>query len=317
MIFFLLKRLLMMIPVLIGISFITFALLAFAPGSYISLALSSGISSPETLARVREQLHLDEPWLLRFGHYLWDVLHGDLGQSIVIRQPVAALIWSALPNTLVLAASSVLLALIVSLIAGGLAGSRPNTIVDYLASGISVLGVALPSFWLGLMLILFFSLNLQWLPLGGGGTSNLSGGLWNFISYLIMPTIALGSELTAILTRLTRSALLDVMGEDYIRTARAKGVSPTKVLYKHALRNAALPLITTTGIQFGALLGGAVIIETIFSWPGMGLLTVTAIGQRDLPMIQGCVLVFAALFVLSVLITDLLYVLVDPRVHYE
>nr|WP_280527626.1 ABC transporter permease [Deinococcus humi] len=314
---FILKRLLLLIPVLVGISFITFALLAFAPGSYISLALSSGISNPDAVERVRGQLRLDEPWFLRFVHYLWDVLHGDLGQSIVIGQPVAAQIWAALPNTLLLAISSLLFAAIVSLIAGGLAGARPNTVADYLASAVSVLGVALPSFWLGLMLILLFSLKLQWLPLGGGGLVNLSGGPWTFLSYLILPTIALGSELTAILTRLTRNALLDTLGEDYVRTARAKGVAPVRVVYKHALRNAALPIITTAGLQFGGLLGGAVIVETIFSWPGMGMLTITAIQQRDLPMIQGSVLVFATLFVLSILVTDLLYSLVDPRIHYE
>ncbi|THF85429.1 ABC transporter permease [Deinococcus sp. KSM4-11] len=314
---FLVRRVLLMVPVLAGIIFITFGLLAFAPGSYISLALSSGISNPQVLERVRQQLRLDEPWYERFGHYLWDVLHGDLGQSIVAGQPVISQLWAALPNTLILTISSLLFAVVVSLIAGSLAGARPNTAADYLASGISVLGVALPSFWLGLMLILLFSLKLRWLPLGGGGTGNLSQGLWPFLSYLILPTVALGSELTAILTRLTRGALLDVLSEDYIRTARAKGVSPGRVLYRHALRNAALPLITTAGIQFGGLLGGAVVVETIFSWPGMGLLTVSAIQQRDLPMIQGSVLVFATLFVVSVLITDLLYTLVDPRIQYD
>ena len=317
MLSYILKRVLLMVPVLVGVSFITFGLLAFAPGSYISLALSSGISNPDILNRVREQLRLDEPWGLRFLHYLWDVLHGNLGQSIVVGQPVATQIWSALPNTLILTAASMLFAVVVSVIAGGLAGAKPNTVADYLASALSVLGVALPSFWLGLMLLLLFSLKLQWLPLGGGGVSSLSAGPWAFVSALILPSVALGSELMAILTRLTRNALLDVLGEDYVRTARAKGVSPLRVLYKHALRNAALPLITTAGIQFGALLGGAVIVETIFSWPGMGLLTITAIQQRDLPMIQGSVLVFAALFVVSILITDLLYSLVDPRIQYE
>lgn len=311
------RRLLLTVPVLLGISFVTFALLAFAPGNYVSLALSSGISSPQVLERVRDQLRLDEPWGLRFVHYLGDVLRGDLGQSIVVGQPVAGQILTALPNTLILAVSALVFAVVVSLVAGGLAGARPNTLTDYVASAVSVVGVALPSFWLGLMLILLFSLKLQWLPLSGGGTASLSGGAWAFVSTLILPTVALGSELTAILTRLTRNALLDVLGEDYIRTARAKGVTPTRVLYRHALRNAALPLVTTAGLQFGALLGGAVIVETIFSWPGMGLLTLNAIQQRDLPMIQGSVLVFAALFVLTVLVTDLLYALVDPRIQYE
>ena len=317
MLTFIVKRLLLMVPVLLGISFITFALLAFAPGDYLSLALSSGASNAAGLARIKAELGLGEPWFARYLHYLGKLLHGDLGNSIVFGQPVSAQIRAALPNTLALTCASLLLALVVALIAGVLAGARPNTAADYAASTLSVLGVAMPSFWLGLLLILLFSLKLRWLPLGGGGLGNLSGGVWGFLSFLILPAVTLGAELTAILTRLTRSALLDVLGEDYIRTARAKGVGYYGTLYKHALRNAALPLVTTAGLQFGSLLGGAVIVETIFSWPGMGVLTINAIAQRDLPMIQGAVLVFAALFVLVVLLTDLMYTWIDPRIAYE
>ena len=317
MLSYIVRRLLLTLPVLLGISFITFALLAFAPGDYLSLALSSGAQNAEGLARIKAELGLGEPWFMRYLDYLGRLLHGDLGHSIVFGQPVGGQLLAALPNTLVLAAASLLLALVLALIAGVLAAARPNTAVDYLASLLSVLGVAMPSFWLGLLLIVLFSLRLHWLPLGGGGLGNLAGGPWAFFSYLILPAVTLAAELTAILTRLTRNTLLDVLGEDFIRTARAKGVSPFATLYKHALRNAALPLVTTAGLQFGGLLGGAVIIETIFSWPGMGVLTINAIQQRDLPMIQGAVLVFAALFVLVVLLTDLLYSAIDPRIQYE
>lgn len=317
MLSFIVKRLLLMIPVLLGISFITFALLAFAPGDYLSLAFSSGAVNPEGLARIKAELHLDEPWFTRYLHYLGDLLRGDMGNSIVFGQPVVAQILAALPNTLVLTGASLLFALLVALVAGVLAGARPNTAVDYVASTLSVVGVAMPNFLLGLLLLLLFSLKLQWLPIGGGGLGNLSGGLWVFLSFLVLPVVTLGTELSAILTRLTRNTLLEVLGEDYIRTAKAKGVGYFATLYKHALRNAALPLVTTAGLQFGGLLGGAVIIETIFSWPGMGILTINAIQQRDLPMIQGAVLIFAALFVLVVLLTDLLYSLIDPRIQYE
>ena len=317
MLIYVLKRLLLTIPVLLGISFVTFALLAFAPGDYLSLALSSGAANPEGLARLQEELGVGEPWFTRYLHYVGQVLQGDLGQSLVFGQPVAEQILAALPNTLWLTCAALLLSLLLALILGVLAAMKPNSALDYLASALSALGVAVPGFWLGLLLILAFSLNLRWLPLGGGGIGNLSGGIWAFVSFLILPTVTLSAELTAILTRLIRSALLDALGEDYIRTARAKGVGTFSMLYKHALRNASLPLITTAGLQFGGLLGGAVIVETIFSWPGMGVLTLNAITQRDLPMIQGAVLVFSALFVLVVLITDLLYTLVDPRIAYE
>lgn len=313
-----LRRLLLVIPVLVGITFIVFALLAFAPGDYLSLALSSGISDPGTLARIRDELGLDLPWLARYGQYMGNLLRGDLGHSIVFGQSVTEQIMQALPNTLVLTVASMLFAVTISLGAGVLSAARRNTVFDYGAMVVAVAGVSIPSFWLGLLLILLFNLKLQWLPIGGGGTASISSeGLWGFLRYLVLPAVTLGSELAAILTRLTRNTLLDVLSEDYIRTARAKGVAGHVVLYKHALRNALLPVVTTAGIQFGGLLGGAVIIETIFSWPGMGLLTINAIQQRDIPVVQGTVLVFTAFFVLVILLTDLLYTVIDPRIHYD
>ncbi len=314
---YLTRRLLLMIPVLLGITFIVFALLAFAPGSFVSLMLSSGVVNPDAVARIRAELGLNDPWTVRYLHYLGALAHGNLGRSIVFDQPVAQQLVQALPNTLVLTVAATAFALAVSMVAGTVSAVRRNTLLDYAAMLVAVGGVSIPSFWLGLMLLLVFGLGLHWLPIGGGGvTGGVSGG-WAFVSHLILPAVTLGAELAALLTRLVRNTLLDVLTEDYIRTARAKGLAGYRVVSRHALKNALLPVITTVGVQFGALLGGAVIIETIYSWPGMGLLTVTAIQQRDLPVVQGAVLVFAMCFVLVVLLTDLMYVAVDPRIHYE
>ncbi len=296
-----------MIPVLLGITFIVFALLAFAPGSFVSLMLSSGVVNPDAIARVRDELGVNQPWIIRYVHYLAALAHGNLGRSIVFDQPVAQQIAQAFPNTVILS---------VAVAAGTVSAIKRNTLLDYAAMIVAVGGVSVPSFWLGLMLLLAFGLGLHWLPIGGGGAAGGRGG-WEFLSHLILPAVTLGAELAALLTRLIRNTLLDVLSEDYIRTARAKGLAGFRVVSRHALKNALLPVVTTVGVQFGALLGGAVIVETIYSWPGMGLLTVNAIQQRDLPVVQGAVLVFAICFVLVVLLTDLAYVAIDPRVHYQ
>jgi ABC-type dipeptide/oligopeptide/nickel transport system permease component len=311
---YLARRLLLMVPVLIGITFIVFALLAFAPGSFINLMLSSGVVNPDAIARIRVELGTNQPWEVRYLHYLASLAHGNLGRSIVFDQPVGAQIVQALPNTLILTVAATVFATSIAVVAGTVSAVKRNTPLDYGAMLVSVGGVSVPSFWLGLVLLLWFGLGLRWLPIGGIGT--LSRGPWDFVSHLILPTVTLGAELAALLTRLVRNTLLDVLSEDYIRTARAKGLAGVAVLSRHALKNALLPVVTTVGVQFGGLLGGAVIIETIYGWPGMGLLTVTAIQQRDLPVVQGTVLVFAICFVLVILATDLLYVAIDPRITY-
>lgn len=303
-----------MVPVLLGIAFITFALISFAPGDAIRLMLGSETANVENVERLRTELGLDLPWYEQFVRYLGGLVQGDLGTSITSRQPVADQIWQRFPNTLVLTAASLAVALLIAVPLGVLAAANHNRPADYAAMGFAMVGVAMPNFWLGLLLLILFGLELRWLPIRGIGS--LDDGLWQWAKHLILPAVTLGTSLAALLTRLTRNTMLDVLGEDYVRTARSKGARTRTVLYRHALRNALLPIVTTAGLQFGALLGGAIIIETIFSWPGLGLLSINAIRQRDLPTMQGSVLVFAACFMLVTLITDLLYAAINPRIRY-
>lgn len=311
---YLLRRLVTNIPVLLGISFITFALVTFAPGDAISLMLSGETVNVENVERLRSELGLDQPWYIQYQNYMLGLFRGDLGMSIGSRQPVGLQIAQRFPNTLLLTVSAMFIALLISLPAGVLSAARRNRLEDYGTMFLSMLGVAMPSFWLGLLLILAFGLELRWLPIRGMGS--LEDGMWDFISHLILPAFTLGMSLAAILTRLTRNAMLDVLSEDYVRTAKAKGAKTLGVLFKHALRNAIMPVVTTAGLQFGALLGGAVIVETIFSWPGLGLLSINAIRERDLPMVQGSVLVFALSFMLVTLLVDVLYAFINPRIRY-
>lgn len=308
------RRLIVAIPVLLGISFITFALLTFAPGDAISLMLGSETVNVANVERLRHDLGLDRPWYVQYVNYMLGLVQGDLGKSITSQQPVARQILERFPNTLLLTVSSMLLALLIAIPAGIVSAARRNRPEDFGAMLFAMLGVAMPNFWLGLVLIIVFGLELRWLPIRGIG--DLSKGLWDFLSHLILPAITLGTALAAILTRLTRNAMLDVLAEDYVRTARAKGAKTPRILFKHALRNAIMPVVTTAGLQFGALLGGAIIVETIFSWPGLGLLSINAIRQRDLPTVQGSVLVFALCFMAVTLLVDVLYSVINPRIRY-
>lgn len=311
---FIVQRLLAAVPVLIGVTFVTSALVSFAPGDAITLMLGSETVDVENVERLRHELGIDNPWYVQYRDYLIGLVRGDLGTSIVSRQPVGQQIAERFPNTLLLTVSATVVALLIALPAGVVAAARRGRPADYGTMLFSVLGVAMPNFWLGLVLIIVFGLNLDWLPIRGIGS--LDEGLWDFVSHLILPAVSLGTALAALLARLTRNAMLDVLAEDYIRTANAKGVKPFRVLAKHALRNAVMPVATTVGLQFGALLGGAVVTETIFSWPGLGLLSLSAIRQRDLPLMQGSVLVFALCFMLVTLLVDLLYAAINPRIRY-
>ncbi len=304
-----------MVPAVFGIMFAVFAMVSLAPGDAISLMLGAESANPANVERLRHELGLDLPWPAQFVQYVTRVLHGDLGRSITYRRPVVDQIVERLPNTALLAASACAFALVIALPLGILSALRRNTAVDYLCVTGATLGVSVPSFWLGLLLLLLFGVRLRWLPIRGMGS--LEDGVWDFVSHLILPSVTLGSALAAVLTRLTRSSMLEVLGEEFIRAARAKGLPERSVVIRHALRNALLPVVTTFGMQFGALLGGAVIVETIFSWPGMGMLVVTAIRQRDLPVIQGTVLVFALAFMVVTLVTDLVYVVINPRIRYD
>ena len=315
MISYLIRRLLIAIPVLLGITFITFAIMSLTPGDPIKMMLATEKITADVADELTEYYGLDKPWYVQYGTYLNRLLHGDLGFSITSRTSVGRSIVQRLPNTMLLALSSMILALVIAIPVGIISATRRNTLPDYLSLTGAMIGVSMPNFWLGLMLLLWFGLRWKLLPIWGIG--HWKDGLWDVVSHLILPSITLGTSLAAILTRLTRASLLEVLSQDFIQTARAKGLKERIVLYKHALRNALIPVATTAGLQFGALLGGAVIVENIFSWPGLGRLTLQAIQKRDLPVVQSTTLVFAVSFVLVTLLVDILYVFIDPRIRYD
>jgi peptide/nickel transport system permease protein len=312
---YLLRRILTTIPVLIGISFIVFTMVSFVPGSSISLMLSNESVNVANVEKLKAELNLDKPWYSRFLISMGRLARGDMGRSMQFNRPVAEMIGEKIGNTFLLTALSCFVALLIALPLGVLAAAKRRSVFDYAATALSLTGVSMPSFYLGLLLILLFGLKLHWLPVRG--LPSYSATFWSKIRYLILPSVTLGSALMGILTRLTRACMIEALGQDFARTARAKGQSAAGVLFRHALPNAFLPILTTIGMQFGSLLGGAVIIETIFSLPGLGMLAMSAVKFRDIPLIQGTVLVFAVCFVVVMLIVDLLYVLVDPRIRYD
>ena len=320
---YLARRLLLLVPVILGAALIAFALLLLIPGDPAIALLGQEVSGPE-LARFRHILGLDRPIPVQFGLYVWRIVHGDFGRSITLHEPVLRLIRSTLPATLELAIASLLLSISVGIPLGLLAARRRGGVLDTGTMLLAQLGVSMPVFWLGVLLILLFAVKLDWLPSFGRGPALLgavaSGNLANVLDslqHLILPAFTLAAFNLALLTRLTRWALLEVLEEDYVRTARAKGQTERAVIYRHALRNALLPIITIIGLQFGNALGGAIVTETIYGWPGMGRLVVQAIGQRDFPVVQGAVLILALLFSLVNVAVDLAYGLADPRIRYE
>ena len=300
------RRLLAVIPTLLGVLLTVFLMVRLAPGDPAQL-LAGEFATPETLADIRQRFGLDQPWHVQLGLYAANVLRGDLGQSVRTRKPVAYELRQYFPNTLRLTLGAMLVALLIGIPAGIIAATRPGTIFDLLAMLGALIGVSMPVFWFGLMAILIFSVQLGWFPVAGTGT------LW----HLVLPAITLGTSTAAILARMTRSAMLEVLSQDYIRTARAKGLAGRVVIFKHALRNALIPVVTITGLQFGGLLEGAVITETVFAWPGIGQLLVGSILARDYPVVQGAVLLIAVAFILINLIVDLLYGTIDPRIRYD
>lgn len=315
MVSYVMRRLLIAIPVLLGITFITFAVLNLTPGDPIRMMLATEKVTPDVADRLRAYYGLDQPWYVQYARYLGNLIRGDLGVSITSRTSIAASIARRLPNTILLAFSSMFLALLIAIPVGIISATRRNSLADYASLTAAMIGVSMPSYWLGLLLLLQFGLRWRILPIWGIG--HMRDGLWDFISHLILPSVTLGTSLAALLTRLTRASILEVLSEDYVRTARAKGLRERIVLYKHALRNAIIPVITTAGLQLGYLLGGAVIVESIFSWPGLGRLTIQAIQKRDLPVIQAATLIFAVAFVIVTLLVDMLYVFIDPRIRYD
>ena len=303
---FIVRRLLLAIPTLFGVLVVVFLLLYVAPGDPVQEMVGER-ADPETIARLRKELHLDEPLLKQFALYTGGVLRGDFGNSYITQRPIIRDIRERFPKTLLLAGSAMLLASVLGITIGVLSSRHPGGWFDRLGLGVAYLGISFPVYWVGLILILVFAVMLRWLPPSGYGG----------IKYLILPAFALGSRSIAFLARITRSAMLDVLGGDYVRTARAKGLREPAVVVRHALRNALIPIITVLGLDFGYYLTGSILTETIFSWPGLGHYVVNAITRRDLPAIQGSVLFLSVIFVLVNLLTDLAYAKADPRVAYS
>jgi ABC-type dipeptide/oligopeptide/nickel transport system permease component len=303
---FIVRRLLLAIPTLFGVLVVVFLLLYVAPGDPVQEMVGER-ADPETIARLRKELHLDEPLLNQFTHYTGGVLRGDFGNSYITQRPIIQDIRERFPKTLLLAGTAMLLASILGITLGVLSARNPGGWFDRLGLGVAYLGISFPVYWVGLILILVFAVMLRWLPPSGYGG----------IKYLILPALALGSRSIAFLARVTRSAMLEVLGGDYVRTARAKGLKERVVIVRHALRNALIPIITVLGLDFGYYLTGSILTETIFSWPGLGRYVVNAITRRDLPAIQGSVLFLSVVFVLVNLLTDLAYAKADPRVAYS
>lgn len=300
-----LKRLAMIIPVIIGVSLMIFIAMDLAPGNAVDY-LAPEDATPEDLLILEQQLGLDKPLLVRYAKYMLGLIQGDLGTSYVSKQNVMQTYLSRLPNTLALAAASIIVAIGVSLPLGIISAVHNGTIRDNLAMVFALLGLSMPNFWVGLLLIIYLSNGLGWFP---------SGGFDDGVISLVLPAITAGTGFTATITRTTRSSMLDVLGQDYLRTARAKGVNEKTVIQKHALKNALIPIITISGTQLGAMLGGSVLTETVFSWPGIGRLIVDSVNSRDTPMVTGSIIMTTIIVSLLLLAVDLLYSVVDPRLR--
>lgn len=302
---FLARRLAQSLLVLLGVSFIVFFILYLTGDP--ALVLLPPDSSEEDVQKFRQAMGFNDPFIVQYGRFLVGALHGNFGQSVRHGEPAFSLVVERMPATFQLSGAALLVALCLAIPAGIVSAVRRNTILDYISTVVALLGQSMPTFWLGIMLILVFSVRFNLLPSSGRGT----------LEHLILPAITLGLFTTARITRLTRSGMLEVLGQDYIRTARSKGMIERAVIARHGLWNALMPVVTVVGVQAGYLLGGAVLTETVFAWPGVGTLMVQGILARDFPLVQGCVLVVALTFALINLGVDLLYGYLDPRIRYE
>lgn len=306
----------MSIPILLGITILSFAIMKAAPGDPMALMMDPTISAADR-EKFIEKYGLNEPEHIQYLKWLGNMVQGDFGTSIVRKgMPVTELIFARLPNTLLLMLVSTILALLISIPFGVLSARRPYSKLDYGITFTSFIGLAVPNFWLGLILIMFLAVNLGWFPTGGVMTINADFSLWDRIHHLILPAFVLATADMAGLTRYTRSSMLDVLRQDYMRTARAKGFKENRVVYKHGLRNGLLPVITIFGLMIPSFIGGAVVTEQIFSWPGLGKLFVDSAFQRDYPVIMAMTVISAVLVVVGNLIADILYAIVDPRIEY-
>lgn len=308
---YLIRRLLYSVLVLFGVTLLVFIALRLT-GDPVQLLLSEGNPTREDIENLRRALHLDLPLYQQYFSFVGGALRGDFGNSLRYKTPAFNEVWSRMPATLELAVAAYLFALLIAIPTGILSAVKRGGTIDFGSRLISLIGISFPSFWLGLMLILLFGVRLKWLPVSGQGT-----GLRGSLLALLMPAVSLGMTYAATLARLLRSSMLDVLRADYIRTARAKGLRDMTVLVRHGLRNALIPVVTLAGLQIGFLLGGAVIVEVVFSWPGVGRLIVDSIGARDYPIVQAAVTMLAVALILANLAVDLLYTVLDPRIKYS
>ena len=303
---YILRRLLQMIPVMIGVTLVVFLIMQLVPGDPARMLAGEG-ASPEQIEAIRNSLGLNRPLWVQYFSYLGNVLQGDFGKSIVTSSPVLEEILIRLPTTIELALASIFVAITLGLLAGIVSATKQNTVADMSIMVVALIGVSMPSFWMGLMLMYYFSVELGMFPVAGWGT----------LSHVVLPAITLGSGGAAIIARMTRASMLEVIRQDYIRTARAKGVSEFKVVFKHALKNALIPIITVVGLQFGTLLGGTVLTESVFAINGVGQLIINAIRTRDLPLVQGTVLMISLIFMMVNMGVDVLYKMVNKRVELD
>ena len=303
---FLVRRLLLTIPVLLGVATLVFSLIHLVPGDPVQSMLGES-ASPEDIAEMRGRLGLDRPLYAQYVSFLKGIATGNLGTSLRTNQPVTSSIAERLPATFELAFAAMFVATLIAIPLGIVAAVGAGTHVDHAATTMALLGISVPNFWLGPLLAIVFSVTLGWLPVSGRGTA----------AHLILPAITLGAPLAAVLARMTRASVIEELRELYVLAARARGVSRVRAVLKHAFRNSLIPIVTVIGLQFGAVLTGAVITETIFAWPGVGRLLIQSISFRDYPLVQGCILLIAVTYVAMNLITDLVYGLLDPRIRFE
>ncbi len=309
------RRLVLLVPVLFGVSVVVFLVMHLAPGDPAVVMLGP-IASDEDVRRIRTELGLDQPLHVQYGKWVWNAVQGDLGRSITMKRPVLPEILARFRATLILTFASLLISSILGVAVGVISAVKPYSWFDRASMLLALLGVSMPVFWLGIVLIVIFALKLGWLPAAGmhsPGSKDLS----DLLRHLVLPAVTLAAASIALVARLTRSSMLEVIRQDYIRTARAKGLRERTMIVRHALKNALIPVVTVIGLQVGYLLGGAILTETVFSWPGLGLLMVQAILARDFPIVQGGVLLIGITFVLTNLIVDLCYAYLNPRIHYQ
>jgi peptide/nickel transport system permease protein len=328
-----LERILYTIPIMLGVAIIVFIFMRLTPGDPVDIMMGQGgaISAGE-IENLRSEFHLNEPIMTQLWYFLSDAVRGDLGYSYIKKKPVVTLITDRLPATIELAVGALLFALLVAFPIGIISAVRQNSVLDRVSMASAFLGISMPGFWLGIVLILFFSVRLKWLPVQGRvdhdvALETVTGfyvldslltrnwpALWSSLKHLLLPSITLGAAVAAIVARVLRSSMLEILRADYVKLARAKGAPEGRVILKHALRNALIPTVTVVGLQVGVLLGGNMIIETVFGWPGLGRMVVEAIFNRDFPLVQGAVMIYAFTFVMANLIVDVLYTYLNPKI---